>query len=116
MILCRGLLVVATLIAASVADAANSQRSMSGSDFALVQKVIATVTRTERQFDPSKFDIVITEGSDDLYVTFQPPEWESDGYTDSAPGKALEVIVRKKGIVIDRWYWTLDRRKELYGP
>ena len=104
--------ILAPLFAAmqpSYAREAKPKRSIAGLDFRLVQTVVSTVTRSEHQFQPEKFDIYIVEDQDEYFVTFEPPEWRSGGDLYDPPGLALEAVVEKKGLAVRSWYWAACR-------
>jgi hypothetical protein len=105
--------VIAILAAVGLSHARQQevQRSISGSDFLLLHAIVLTVSKKESKFDPSMFNIVITEDATEYFVTFEPLQWKSGTWVGSPPGEALEVIVEKKRRTVRTWYWTMARER-----
>ena len=97
--------VVLIAIAWSNAFAKETQRSISGPDYLVVQTVLAAVMQKEK-LDVSKFNIILTEGDDEFFVTLEPADPRARPYVGSSDVPSLEAVVTKKNLIVTQWYWS----------
>ena len=97
--------VVLIAIAWSNAFATETQRSISGPDYLVVQTVLAAVMKKEK-LDVSKFNIILTEGDEEFFVTFEPADPRARAYVGSSDVPSLEAVVTKKKLIVTQWYWS----------
>ena len=90
------------------ARAAEPQREVSGRNFALVRDVADAMSKKQgkRLLDLANYNIVVTDGGAEYFVTFEPITWRAFQGFGSPPGEALEVVVDKKTRAIKQSYWN----------
>jgi hypothetical protein len=98
--------IVLIAIAWSNASAKEAQRSISGPDYLVVQSVLAAVMKKEKKLDVSKFNVILTEGDEEFFVTLEPADPRARAYVGSSDVPSLEAVVAKKNLIVTQWYWS----------